>query len=231
MSLMGHLEELRRRLILSVLALLVGVSVSFFLSGWIFEILKSRVEGVQLIRTQVTEMIGTYMRVSFISGLALAMPVVVYQLVMFLAPALTPKEKRSLYMMMPGIFLSFIGGAAFAFFVLLPPAMGFLIHFGENIAQPLIRVGDYVSVVTSMMFWVGLSFETPILIFFLARIGLVTPGLLSRYRRYAFVAAFVLAAIITPTVDPINQSLVAIPLIILYEIGILLAKLAWRGRS
>lgn len=228
LTLSGHLEELRERLIKSLIGVGIATVLSFFFTDTIFEVLRSRAEGVQLIRTQVTEMLSVYFKVAFIGGLFLAMPVIVYQAVMFVAPALTPKEKRYLYLLLPGVTFSFLAGVAFAYFLLLPPALRFLLHFGEDIATPLIKVGDYVSVVTTLLFWVGLAFETPLVIFLLARIGVVTPQLLARNRAYAVVAAFVLAAVITPTFDPINQTLVAVPIILLYELGILLARLAWR---
>ncbi len=231
MGIFDHLEELRSRLIRVLIVLAIFTFISFFLADWIFVVLKSRVAGLQLIRTNVAEMVGTYMKVCLMSGVALTMPVAAYQLVMFIAPALKPQEKRLVYIMLPGVFASFLLGAAFAFFVLLPPALGFLIHFGEDIALPLIRVGDYVSVVVTLTFWIGLAFETPVVIFFLTRIGLITPLQLTRFRRLAFVAAFVLAAIITPTVDPLNQIIVAVPLMILYEIGILLSRLAFKQRN
>ncbi|MBI2908840.1 MAG: twin-arginine translocase subunit TatC [Chloroflexi bacterium] len=229
LTLMGHLEELRQRLIKSVIAVGVGTAISFMFTQQIFQLLKSRAEGVELIYTEVPELLGTYIKVAFVSGLVLAMPVLVYQLVMFVAPALTPKEKRWLYLLMPGVVLSFITGAAFAFFLVIPPALKFLLTFGIEIAKPQIKVGNYVSVVTNLVFYIGLAFEAPLIVYFLAKIRIIKPRLLTRYRKYAFVGAFVAAAFITPTPDPINQSLVAVPLIALYEVSILLAKLAWRG--
>ncbi|MSQ15265.1 MAG: twin-arginine translocase subunit TatC [Dehalococcoidia bacterium] len=231
MSLFDHLEEFRSRLIKVFIGLVITTACSFFMAPWIFDLMKSRAEGTQLIRTGVAEMVGTYMKVSLMSGVALAMPLAVYQLVMFISPGLRAQEKRFLYFMMPVVFLSFLLGAAFAFFILLPPGLNFLIHFGEEIATPLIRIGDYVSVVSTLTFWLGLSFETPIVIFVLTRIGLITPAQLTRHRRLAFVGAFVLGAVITPTLDPFNQTLVAVPLMLLYEIGILLSKIAFRQRN
>ena len=231
MSFRPHLEELRDRLIKSVIALVIAIAVSFTFTGAIFDVLKSRAEGITLIRTGVAEMIGTYMKVAVISGVVLATPVWLYHLVAFIAPGLTPKEKRYLFAALPGVIASFILGVLFGYFVLLPPALNFLIHFGEDIAVPLIRVGDYVSTVTSLLFWIGLCFETPLVIYVLARLGIVTPQRLTQYRRHAVVGAFVLGALITPTFDPINQTLVAVPLILLYELGILLARVAARARE
>lgn len=229
LTLMGHLEELRQRLVKSVIAVGVGTAVSFIFTQQIFLLLKSRAQGVDLIYTEVPELLTTYLKVAFVSGLVLAMPVLVYQLMMFVAPALTRQEKRWLYLLLPGVVLSFAMGAAFAFFIVVPPALQFLLTFGIEIARPQIKVGNYVSVVTNLIFYIGLAFETPLIIFFLAKIRVIKPKMLTKYRKYAVVAAFVVSALITPTPDPINQTLVAVPLMALYEVGILLAKLAWRG--
>jgi len=231
LTVIEHLNELRQRLIVSVLAVAVTTVVSVIFTPFLFELLKSRAPDVHLIRTGVTEMIGTYMKVALLGGVVLALPVILYEIVMFVSPGLTKQERRYLFALFPGAILSFLVGAVFAFFFLLPPALNFLVTFGSDIAEPLIKIGDYVSVVTSLIFWVGIAFETPLVIFFLAKIGVVSPKLLAAKRKYAVLGAFVLAAVITPTPDPINQALVAAPLIVLYEIGILLARLAWRGRT
>ena len=229
LTIIEHLEELRQRLIKSVIALAITTIVSFSFTSWLFRLLLVPAGGIKPIFTEVPEMLSTYMKVSLLSGVILAMPILVHQLVMFVAPALTPQEKRYLYLLLPGAMLSFLAGVLFGYFVLLPPALNFLLTFGEDIATPQIKIGNYVSVVTSLLFWIGLAFETPLVIFFLARLRVVTPAFLSKNRRYALVGAFILGAIITPTFDPVNQTLVAVPLAVLYEISILLAKLAWRG--
>jgi len=164
--------------------------------------------------------------VALISGVALAMPVLVYQLIGFIAPGLTRREKRYLYLILPGATLSFVAGIAFAYFVMLPTAIPFLKGFLGDIVQPNWFVDKYISFITSLLLGVGLSFETPLLIFFLAKLGIVTPEVLSRNRKYAVLVIAVLSAVITPTPDPFNMILVMVPLILLYEIGILLAKLA-----
>ncbi len=125
----------------------------------------------------------------------------------------------------------FVGGVIFAYFILVPPAMKFLITFGSDIATPQIKIGSYISVVTRLLLSIGLVFEMPVVTTFLARLGIITPKWLSDKRKPAIILAFVLAAIITPTFDPVNQTLVAAPLIILYEISIWLAKLVQRKPS
>jgi sec-independent protein translocase protein TatC len=226
LTLLGHLQELRWRLIRSLVFIAVATGVSFFFADEVFEILKSRVDDLDLIYVEVTELLGVYMRVSLLGGVVLSIPYIVYEAVMFASPALTRREKLYLYLLLPAIVIFFVGGAVFAYYILLPPALRFLINppFAEGIADPQIRVGNYVSVVTKLIFFVGLSFETPIVILFLTKIGVVHPDSLARWRKYAVLFAFVLAAMITPTFDPINQSLVAVPIFILYELGI------WLGR-
>jgi len=171
-----------------------------------------------------------FTKVALISGVALAMPVLVYQLISFIAPGLTRQEKRYLYLILPGATLSFVAGIAFAYFVMLPTAIPFLKGFLGDIVQPNWFVDKYISFITSLLFWVGLSFETPLLIFFLAKLGIVTPAALSRNRKYAILVIAVLAAVITPTPDPFNMILVMAPLVILYEVGILLARITYRQR-
>ena len=231
MSYTEHLLELRDRLIKAVIALVICIAISFAFTSTIFDILKSRAEGLTLIRTGVAEMLGTYFKVAFISGVVLSTPVWLYQVVAFITPGLTKQEKRFLFLSMPIVVCSFLIGVLFAYFLLLPPALNFLIHFGEDIAIPLIRVGDYVAVVSALLFWIGLVFELPLLIYILARLGVVTPEFLKRNRPYAITGAFLLSAIITPTWDPINQSIVAIPIIVLYEVGILLSHPAYNARQ
>ena len=125
----------------------------------------------------------------------------------------------------------FFLGAFFVYFVLFPPALRFLLTFGSEIATPMIRIGNYVGLMISLLFWMGVVFEIPIVLFFLARLGIVTSRMLSRNRKWAIVGAFILGAIITPTLDPVNQILVAIPIVVLYEFGIILSKLGTRIRN
>lgn len=231
MSYTEHLGELRERLIKSAIALAVTVCISFFFTDYVFELLKSRAEGVTLIRTGVAEMVGVYIKVAFISGVVLSTPIWLYQVVMFVSPGLTKPEQRFLKYSLPAVLASFIGGVLFAYFVLLPPALNFLVHFKEDLVVPLIRIGDYVGVVTALLFWIGIIFETPLIIYILARLGLVTPELLKRHRPHAVVGSFVLAAVITPTIDPVNQTIVAVPIMILYEVGILLSHFAVKARG
>jgi len=228
---MEHLGELRRRLIRCLIAVLITSILSFIFARQIFNILIMPAEGIYLIFIEMTEMIGTYMKVSVASGIVLAMPYLVYQVLMFIFPALTRREKRYILLILPWVVLMFIGGVVFGYFILVPPATKFLITFGSDIASPQIKIGSYISIVIRLLLAIGLVFELPVITTFLARIGIVSPKWLAAKRKLALVFAFILAAIITPTFDPINQSLVAAPLIILYEMSIWLAKLVYRGEK
>jgi len=227
LSFLSHIQELRRRLIWCIIAVAIGATICFTFREWIIYFLKLPAGNPELIRTEVTEMLSVAMRVSLFGGIALAMPVITFQLIMFVSPALTRREKKYIYLVLPWIALMFLGGVAFGYFVLLPPAMKFLFEFGSNVAAPMFKIGNYIAVVTRLLLSIGLVFEMPVVTTFLARIGIIKPEWLAGKRKPAIILAFIAAAIITPTFDPINQCLVAIPLIILYEMGIWLAKLVY----
>lgn len=235
LTLLGHLQEIRQRLVWSVIALIVGIVVSFVFARRLFDFFVSRAdpEQVTFIYTHVTELIGTYMKVCLYSGLVLATPFLLYHMVMFVRPALTRKERGYLYLLLPSVMIFFFLGASFAYFVFLPNAIDFLLgaSFLPDVAQPMISIGSYISFITRMLFWIGVVFELPVIIFFLAKIGVVNHQWLQKQLKWAFVGAFVLGAIITPTPDPINQTIVAGPIFILYVISIGLAWIARRPKK
>ena len=237
LTILQHLGELRRRVIISVLALLVGSAVSFAFFRQLIDFLVRPARdleagaGGQLIFTEVTELLTTSIKVSLVAGFIIALPVVLYQVVMFVAPGLTPKERRYVFAFLPGALLAFVAGVAFGYLVLTPPALHFLLTFGDGVAVPMIKVSNIVNLMIRLLFWMGIAFETPLVMYLLAHLGVVNARKLSRFRRYWLVIAFILGAMITPTVDPVNQALVAVPLLALYEVGILLAKIAGRGRA
>ena len=231
LSITEHLLELRSRLIKSVIALCVCIGISIPLAHYVFDILKSRAPGIDLVFIDVAEMLSTYMKVVFYCGIALSLPYLIYQLVRFLSPAMTDKEKRYLYFSMPLVVLLFVAGVCFAYFIFLPPALNILLHFGGDIARPMIDVSSYVSVLVRLLLAVGLVFEMPLVITLLAKLGVVSPQKLAKGRKWAVLAAFVLGAVITPTVDPVNQTLIAAPIIVLYELSIWLAKLVYPRKA
>jgi|TARA_Y100000590_G_scaffold55772_2_gene58395 sec-independent protein translocase protein TatC len=183
------------------------------------------------IYTDLTEFVGAAIRVSLTTGIVLAWPLIMYQLAVFILPGLKSQEKKYVYFFLPLSTIVFFIGAYFGYKVLFPPAVNFLLHFGADVAVPYIRIGNYTSLMLTLILWMGIAFEMPVIVFFLSLIGIVTPKLLIKGRRYAIVCAFIVGAIITPTFDPVNQSIVALPLIVLYEAGILLARIGSKRKK
>jgi sec-independent protein translocase protein TatC len=225
MSIWDHLNELRSRLFKAIIALAITSAVSFAAAQTIIGILLEPIGGVSKVQSiEVTENISVFMKVSLLSGFVLAMPVIVYQLLMFILPGLTGTEKKWIYIAVPFASLLFLGGVLFAYVVMLPAALSFMISFlGINTVP---RPSNYISFITNLMFWIGISFETPLLIFILAKYKVVTYIQLARQWRYAVVVIALIAAVVTPTVDPINMSLLMVPLFLLYLLSILLAMFA-----
>ena len=227
----AHLDELRRRLVVCLIAIAAGTIIAFVFAEQLFQALVWPAKGIHLIFIEVTEMLGIYMQVCLVAGIILAMPVIVYQLITFVAPALTSREKKYVWIILPFIILMFAAGVAFSYFILLPPAIQFLLNFGTNIATPQIRIGNYVSLIGRLLLATGIIFELPVITTFLARLGVISSKWMGQQRRWAIIIAFVLGAVITPTLDPVNQTLVALPLIALYEMSIWLAKLVEKRRT
>ncbi|MGQ9466560.1 MAG: twin-arginine translocase subunit TatC [Anaerolineae bacterium] len=226
-SLLEHIEELRRRLIKALLALAVGFVISALFTNQLLEWLARPVGGLENLEAiEVTENLGVFMQVALLGGVLLAMPVIVYQVWRFVTPGLYPHEKRYVYALAPAATLLFVAGASFAYFVMLPAAIPALLGFAPIPTRP--RPANYISFITNLMFWVGISFEMPLFIFFLAKVRLVSPRDLLRNWRVAVFLIALLAALVTPTGDPINMGLVMIPLVILYVLSILLARVAYR---
>jgi len=226
-----HLLELRRRLIVCLAAIAAGILITFVFADQLFRILIRPAGNISLIFVEVTEMLSTYMQVCLIGGIMIAMPVLVYEIIVFVSPALTPREKKYVWITLPFIILMFMGGVLFGYFVLIPPAMQFLLSFGAGIATPQIRIGNYISLVSRLLLAIGLVFETPVITTFLARLGILSSKWLAAQWKWAIILAFVLGAVITPTLDPVNQTLVALPLIILYLLSILLARLVEKRKT
>ena len=229
-TLLGHLRELRKRLVRSAIAVAAGVILCFIFHDWLFYFLQLPATGQYFVFIDITENMSTIMLVSFVGGIILAMPVIVYHGVMFVAPALTHREKKWILIIIPWIALMFLGGVVFGYFMLSPWTIWFLTTFGSEIAEATLRISTYVGFLAKLLLLCGLVFEMPVVTTFLARIGILKPEWLSRKRSIAIILAFVAAAVITPP-DPITQVLLAVPLIILYEMSILLAKIVYRQRQ
>jgi sec-independent protein translocase protein TatC len=227
---LSHLEELRKRLIACAIAAGIGFVVCYFFSERLFQILvlplkANMPEGDRLIFTNLPEMFFTYIKTAFVAGILLVAPYIFYQLWMFIAPGLYQKERR--YVIPFVIFSSilFVGGALFGYFVVFPFGFKFFMGFANEYIQALPSVKQYFSFSIKLLFAFGVVFELPVVIFFLAKMGVVTPDFLKAKRKYAILLTFVMAAVLTPP-DVVTQFMMAGPLIVLYEISIFIARFA-----
>ncbi|HYM14007.1 MAG TPA: twin-arginine translocase subunit TatC [Dehalococcoidia bacterium] len=230
LTIIEHLQELRRRVMISALALVVGVGISIWpLTKYTIHFLvkpgQDQLPGFKLHQFQLLDYWSTYFRVSLLLGIAIAMPVIMYELLAFVAPGLTKQERRWLYPIVIGASAMFILGMAFGYYLELPPALRFLLKPNTSDVEPTIGVQTYIDTVTRLLLITGLVFEMPFVIMGLAKIGVVTSRKLWGWSRYAIVAASVIAAVVTPSIDPITMIIVMIPIVILYYMGILLARI------
>lgn len=228
-SVVPHIEALRRRLLNSVGGIIVGVLVGLALSEPIIDVLAQPIGGREaLLAIGVTEPVRVFFRVALVSGAILASPYVIAQIWIFVASGLKKSERRVFYFAFPMATILFLAGVAFAYFVMLPVAVPFLLNvLGFNIMP---TPSDYIKFVTSVLLWMGVAFELPLVVFIMARLGLVTAGMLLRNWRFAIVIIAFVAAIVTPTVDPVNMAIVMAPLSVLYLLSIILAVFAGRAR-
>lgn len=226
--LLSHLNELRMRVFKAFLALIIATGISFAFSEQVINYLAMPIGGTaNLVSIELTENIAIFMKVSLLGGFVLAMPVIVYQIMAFILPGLKRNERGWLLVMVPFATLLFAGGVAFTWFVMLPTAIPFLTSFMGITTQ--VRPENYFEFVTRIMFWIGVCFEMPLVVMFLAKLKFVTAKQLANGWRYATVLMAVVAASVTPTVDPVNMGLVMAPLMGLYVISIILAAIVGRG--
>ncbi|HEC23991.1 MAG TPA: twin-arginine translocase subunit TatC, partial [Chloroflexi bacterium] len=224
-SILPHVIELRERLLKSLIAIIVSSILSAAITQQIIIVLAEPVGGLEALQAiRVTEPFGIFFRVSITLGIILASPYVIAQLWIFIAAGLKPSERRVFYFLFPFAAFLFIAGVAFAYLAMLPVAVPFLINFMGINATPTLE--DYLKFVTNVLLWVGISFEMPLVIFGLAKLKIVNAKMLAENWRIALVLIAVLAAVVTPTPDPINMGIVAAPLFVLYLLSIVLALFA-----
>jgi sec-independent protein translocase protein TatC len=230
MTFLDHLGELRRRFIRVAVVLVVLGGASLYFTPRILALLVQPY-GEQLKVIGPTEGVAVYLRVALTCAASAAMPWILAEIWGFVSPGLMPRERRFASVAIPVAFALFLGGAAFAWFLLIPAAVGFLANFSPALFRTEWTSQNYVPFVTSLLFWIGVCFELPVVVFILARLGVLTARLMLKAWRFAIIAIVLAAAVITPTVDPFNMMLVALPLAALYFLSILLAALARRGRT
>jgi sec-independent protein translocase protein TatC len=225
LSIWGHLNELRKRIFVAALAMAVTTVLGFALVPYLLDYITIPIGGVENLQSiEITENISVFMRLSLLAGFTMAFPVIIGEILAFLAPGLKKNEKRWIWITLPIATILFLGGVAFAYFVMLPTAVPFLISFLGVPTTP--RLASYIKFATSLIFWLGIGFELPILVFALAKFNLVTPQVMLKQWRIAIVFIAVIAAAITPTVDPVNMGILMLPLFLLYLLSVLFAFLA-----
>ncbi len=228
MPLLQHLEELRKRVFRAFAAVVCTTILSFIFAPQLINFLATPIGGSKaLVSIEVTENIAIFMKVSMLSGLVLGVPFIVYEAAAFILPGLKGSERRWLLLGVPLASLLFLAGVAFAWFVMLPSAIPFLVNFLGITTQ--VRPSNYFGFITTLMFWIGVCFEMPLVVLLLAKLHFITARQLLGAWRYAIVGMAVVAAAVTPTVDPVNMGLVMLPLAGLYIISIALAALVGKG--
>ncbi len=232
---LSHLEELRKRLVVCAIGVGAGFVIAYIFAERLFQLLVAPLksvmpEGDQLIFTNLPEMFFAYIKVAFIAGIMAASPLIFYQLWMFIAPGLYRKEKKMAIPFVISSTILFVGGALFGYFVVFPFGFKFFIGFSNEYVKALPSVKQYFSFSMKLLFAFGAVFELPVIIFFLSKMGIVTPQFLRQKRKYAILLTFALAAILTPP-DVITQCMMAGPLIVLYEIGILVSRIAQKKKE
>jgi len=230
-----HLLELRKRIFVVMGTMLLGAIATAFFVDAILRFLQAPAGNALFIFLRPTDMIWVRMEIIFSAALVLALPVMLYQVLMFIRPALENPQEIAVFKMVaiigaPLVLLFFIGGIVFAYYVLLPVMLPFLLGTGGSIAQPSWDIRPYYSFVLAVLLWIGAAFETPLVMAMLARLGLVSPKTMMKQWRYAIAGVAFVAAAITPTVDPVNMFLVMVPLLGLYFLGVMFARAVYRPR-
>lgn len=233
MGLLEHLNELRKRLTWAAGFLILATISSFSFAKPVLNFLlipyaNSAAEGAQLQTLRPTEGIETFFKVSLMMGAIISMPVILWQFWLFIAPGLTKRERGYVYIFIPSALLLFGTGIAFTWFILVPAAVSFLGNFLPDVFKTDWQGQEYISFLMTMLFWVGVSFEMPVVIYFIARVGIVTAKTLREQWRVAIVAIAVIAAVITPSIDPVTMLLTMSPLVVLYGMSIVLAYIGQR---
>ncbi len=224
-----QVEALRAHLLRAVLGVVVGVGIAFVFTQQLVQFLAVPIGGLQHLKAiEVTESVGVFMKVALLGGLAISLPYVAFEFWLFAAPGLRPRERWFGLIGIPLAAVFFVSGMAFTYYMLLPSALPFLLNFLGIQAQ--VRPQSYFDFVTGLLFWIGIAFEFPLVIYVVTAMGLIKPQVLARNWRIAVVIIAIVAAAITPTVDPVNMGLVMLPMTLLYFISILLSYMAYAGR-
>lgn len=227
MSVFEHLEELRRRLFIALAALLAATAVSFGFAGRVLAFLERPLGGLPLHYLHPLEPLFALVKIAVATGLVFASPVILYQAIAFVLPALTERERRLMFAYLPTAVLLFVAGLAFGFFVFVPLVIGTMLRFSGPGLQAMLTIGQYTSFLLSFMLPFGVVFELPVVVVLLVKLGVLTPAALAAGRKWAVLVAALVAAIFAPP-DPVTPVIMAAPIYALYEISLWVARLAAR---
>lgn len=227
MTFIEHLEELRWRIIYSLIGILIGTIVAWiFIDLLVEEVLlrPAKESGVALQNLKPFGQIFLYFQIALIAGLIISIPNVFFQFWKFISPALRKHERKYILAIVTFSTICFLAGIAFAYFVMLPLALSFAVQFGTQTIKNEFAVDEYMSIIISVMLAAGLIFELPMLSFFLSKLGILKPSFMRKYRKHSIVIIMIASAVLTPGTDPLSQVILAVPLVLLYEISILVSK-------
>jgi len=231
MSFLEHLEELRWRIIYSLLGIVIGAIVCWIFIDFLVDVIllkPAKESGASLQNLKPFGQLFLYMQIAIIGGIIVSIPNIFYQLWRFIAPALKKQERKYILAIVIYSSLCFLLGIAFAYFAMLPLTMKFAAQFGSKDIVNQFAIDEYMSIIISVMLAAGLIFELPMVSFFLTKLGILTPDFMRKYRKHSIVIIMVMAAILTPGTDPVSQIILAVPLVLLYEVSIFISKLSLR---
>ncbi len=229
MTFLEHLEELRWRIIYSIIGIVVGTIIAWIFIDFLVDVVllkPAKDSGAELQNLRPFGQLFLYMQIAIMAGLILSIPNVFYQFWQFISPALRKRERRYIFWIVVFSSFCFLAGIAFAYFAMLPLTLKFAAQFGSASIKNEFSIEEYMSIIISVMLAAGLVFELPMVSFFLSKLGILKPSFMKKYRRHAIVLIMVAAAFLTPGTDPVSQIVLAVPLVVLYEISIFVSKIS-----
>lgn len=229
MTFLEHLEELRWRIIYSIIGIVVGTILAWIFIDFLVDVVllkPAKDSGAILQNLRPFGQLFLYMQIAIMVGMIISIPNLFYQFWQFISPALRKKEKKYIFWIVLFSSVCFLGGIAFAYFAMLPLTLKFAAEFGSESIKNEFAIDEYMSIIISVMLAAGLVFELPMISFFLSKLGILKPSFMKKYRRHSIVIIMVLAAFLTPGADPVSQLVLAVPLVVLYEISIFISKIS-----
>ncbi|MBP9580665.1 MAG: twin-arginine translocase subunit TatC [Ignavibacteriaceae bacterium] len=229
MTFLEHLEELRWRIIYSIIGIVVGTIIAWIFIDFLVDVVllkPAKDSGAVLQNLRPFGQLFLFMQIAIMVGMIISIPNIFYQFWQFISPALRKKERRYIFWIVVFSSVCFLGGIAFAYFAMLPLTLQFATQFGSESIKNEFAIDEYMSIIISVMLAAGLVFELPMISFFLSKLGILKPSFMKKYRRHSIVIIMILAAFLTPGADPVSQLVLAVPLVVLYEISIIISKIS-----